>query len=347
MNNELIPSSASGVLATNEPINGLSQELSAKIATSLNELKSDERAYSAATWSMVRHCWGHWTLYCGRRACVPLPVNTSILRDYLLELSQSLAVNSVEAHLTAINFVQRNADLPSVTREGKITRAMRIIRRLAAERRETARQAIPMRFDDLRLLVLLYRGSDRLIKLRDMALLVTAYHTLLREAEVTRLKVRDIEDGEASTGAVYVAQTKTNVSGEAEYRVLSDWGLKIVRDWIKAAELSPDDYLFCKVNKHNQAVKVEKPLSGVSVDSIFARAYLALGNEPKDTDRYTVWSGHSARVGAALDLAASGASIPQIMQAGGWKSSNTVMGYIRRISLTDNPILKLTGLGGL
>lgn len=39
-------------------------------------------------------------------------------------------------------------------------------------------------------------------------------------------------------------------------------------------------------------------------------------------------SGHSMRVGAALDLLHSGASMPIIMQRGRWSKTDTVMRYI-------------------
>ncbi len=44
-----------------------------------------------------------------------------------------------------------------------------------------------------------------------------------------------------------------------------------------------------------------------------------------------LWSGHSARVGAARDMARAGVSIPEIMQAGGWTNVNIVMNYIRNL----------------
>ena len=41
-------------------------------------------------------------------------------------------------------------------------------------------------------------------------------------------------------------------------------------------------------------------------------------------------SGHSFRIGAALDLLASGASMPAIMNRGGWSKPDTVMRYLEQ-----------------
>ena len=44
-------------------------------------------------------------------------------------------------------------------------------------------------------------------------------------------------------------------------------------------------------------------------------------------------SGHSFRVGRALDLLESGESLPKIMLRGGWRTESTVIRYLRAWSL--------------
>ena len=44
-------------------------------------------------------------------------------------------------------------------------------------------------------------------------------------------------------------------------------------------------------------------------------------------------SSHSARVGAAQDMAAAGIDILALMQAGGWQSPNIVGRYIRKLDV--------------
>ncbi len=54
-----------------------------------------------------------------------------------------------------------------------------------------------------------------------------------------------------------------------------------------------------------------------------------------------LWSGHSARVGAARDMARAGVSIPEIMQAGGWTNVNIVMNYIRNLDSETGAMVRL------
>ena len=50
--------------------------------------------------------------------------------------------------------------------------------------------------------------------------------------------------------------------------------------------------------------------------------------------------GHSLRVGSARELAADGASLVELQQAGGWRSPTTPAVYVRRESATRGPVAR-------
>jgi len=50
--------------------------------------------------------------------------------------------------------------------------------------------------------------------------------------------------------------------------------------------------------------------------------------------------GHSLRVGSARELAADGASVAELQQAGGWKSPTTPGVYIRREAAARGPVAR-------
>ena len=50
--------------------------------------------------------------------------------------------------------------------------------------------------------------------------------------------------------------------------------------------------------------------------------------------------GHSLRVGSARELAADGASLVELQQAGGWRSPTTPAVYVRRESATRGPVTR-------
>lgn len=76
--------------------------------------------------------------------------------------------------------------------------------------------------------------------------------------------------------------------------------------------------------------KPQDGLSGGSVGKIFKRLAVR-ANLPESIA--SGLSGHSARVGAAQDMAAAGIDIIAIMQAGGWKSPNIVGRYIENLDV--------------
>jgi site-specific recombinase XerD len=57
------------------------------------------------------------------------------------------------------------------------------------------------------------------------------------------------------------------------------------------------------------------------------------GVDPETTKRL---SGHSMRVGAALDMVENGIDLVPIMHAGGWKSSGMVLRYSQQIDLAKS-----------
>ncbi|MCV6038696.1 integrase, partial [Escherichia coli] len=83
-----------------------------------------------------------------------------------------------------------------------------IRREAATEKGERTGQAVPLRWDDLKLLDVLLSRSDRLVDLRNRAFLFLAYNTLLRMAEMSRVRVRDLEQT-GDTVTLHVSHTKT------------------------------------------------------------------------------------------------------------------------------------------
>jgi hypothetical protein len=53
-------------------------------------------------------------------------------------------------------------------------------------------------------------------------------------------------------------------------------------------------------------------------------------------------SGHSTRIGAAQDLTVSGAALPEIMIAGGWKSPQMPTHYARKLDVQQGAMRRWT-----
>lgn len=316
------------------------------ITQRLKEFVSDKDAFSDNTWrqllSVMRSC-RRWASEHGRSF---LPMSPACLRDYLLWLQTSgRASSTIATHAALISMLHRNAGLMPPNSAPQVFRAIKKINRTAVIQGERAGQAVPFRITDLLTLDRLWSGSERLQQVRDLAFLHVAYATLLRISEVGRLRVRDITRAADGRIILDVGWTKTIVMTGGLIKALGDLSSERLTTWLQLSGLinEPDAYLFGPVHRTNRAaVATMKPLSTRALEDIFVRAWQQAGpgkDAATNKNRYRGWSGHSTRVGAAIDMAAKKYSTAQIMQEGTWKKPETVMRYIRHIDAHDGAMV--------
>ena len=212
--------------------------------------------------------------------------------------------------------------------------AMQRIRREAAtEKGERTGQAIPLRWDDLKLLDVLLSRSERLVDLRNRAFLFVAYNTLMRMSEISRIRVGDL-DQTGDTVTLHISHTKTITTAAGLDKVLSRCTTAVLNDWLEVSGLRqhPDAVLFPPIHRSNKARITTTPLTAPAMEKIFSDAWGLLNKRDATPNkgRYRTWTGHSARVGAAIDMAEKQVSMVEIMQEGTWKKPETLMRYLRR-----------------
>ncbi|KKB02846.1 tyrosine-type recombinase/integrase [Pantoea anthophila] len=319
------------------PLTELQMNRSGDIAERLRQFVQDKEAFSPNTWrqllSVMRIC-NQWSEENQRSF---LPMSADDLRDYLTFLAESgRASSTVTSHAALISMLHRNAGLPVPNTSPQVFRAMKKINRVAVMSGERAGQAVPFRLTDLLALDRQWSGADSLQARRDLAFLHVAYATLLRISELSRLRVRDVMRAGDGRIILDVAWTKTVVQTGGLIKALSTRSTQRLEEWLDASGLSgqPDAYLFTAVHRSGRSLPAEKPMSTRALEQIFERAWRCAGKAggvKANKNRYTGWSGHSARVGAAQDMADKGYPIARIMQEGTWKKPETLMRYIRHV----------------
>lgn len=307
------------------------------IAERLRAFIQDRDAFSPNTWrqllSVMRVCY-RWAADNDRGF---LPMSAHDLRDYLTHLQTvGRASSTIATHSSLISMLHRNAGLMPPNTSPVVFRTLKKINRVAVTAGERTGQAVPFRLDDLRALDAVWSDSAFLRDRRNLAFLHVAYGTLLRLSELARLRVRDVSRAEDGRIILDVGWTKTIVHAGGLIKALSAPSTQRLLEWITAAGLAgePDAFLFCAVHRSNKAIPVTvSPLSTPALEEIFARAWreAGQGTPGPNKNRYSGWSGHSARVGAAQDMAKRGYAVAQIMQEGTWKKPETLMRYIRNV----------------
>jgi hypothetical protein len=83
-----------------------------------------------------------------------------------------------------------------------------------------------------------------------------------------------------------------------------------------------EDYILRSINRHGH---IGEKLHPASISTLLKALQKDLN---MDSDEQTL-SGHSFRVGAALDLLEQGEPLEKIMLKRGWQTDSTVMKYLR------------------
>lgn len=158
--------------------------------------------------------------------------------------------------------------------------------------------------------------------IRNSAILRVMSDGLLRISEVTELRISDLEDN-----TLRVRFSKTDQEGQGEHLYLCEDTRTIVKGWLERSELT-EGYLFRRMTARgdnlyrNKNTGEPSHLTDDGVRKIIKSCAARVGLKDKI-------SGHSLRIGTAVALAQSGASLVDIQTAGRWKDPSMPAHYAR------------------
>jgi integrase/recombinase XerD len=131
---------------------------------------------------------------------------------------------------------------------------------------------------------------------------------------------------------VLIRRAKNDPTGEGRVAWLAPLTLKLVRGWL-AQSGTTSGRIFRRI--HGMA-RLGEPLRPRAVAEILLRMARGAGLPPQACLQTTA---HSARVGAAQDLAADNTELPAIMLAGGWRDPRQVIRYTEKAAANRAPWL--------
>ncbi len=146
--------------------------------------------------------------------------------------------------------------------------------------------------------------------LKDAAILRVMSDAFLRVSEAAALDWADVQQEADGSGRLTVRCSKTDQEAEGAVLFLGAPSMRAVRKW-KAASVA-ESPLFRRVWGRSNTVG-STALSPNTVRRVLHQRAKAAGVESRI-------SGHSACVGSAQDLAAAGAELTELMDAGRWQS---------------------------
>ena len=291
-------------------------------------------AMAPSTHSAYRAAWRQWARWAKARRVRPLPAAAADVANYLAAMADSgRAAASLEICRSAIRAEHRAAGLDDPTGKEEVRATLNGIRRRAAADGQLPHQAAPLCAHHCAKIMAALRGDPGLRAARDRALLWLMRDGMLRRSELCGLQLRDFRAEGDCSGRLTVRRSKTDQQGAGCVLYLSAGAARCVEDWIVRSEIyrdGPGAPLIRKVNRGGRAEG--RPLAPNSVSRILKRLARLAGI---DSARV---SGHSCRIGMAIDLARSGASLVAMQQAGRWKSPNMPARYIRTVTAGEGAV---------
>lgn len=292
-------------------------------------------SYAPNTQRALAADWRRWRTWCTEFARRPFPAQPSDLVDYLLAHSPALVpdttgavamardptgptirrASTVHRWLASLSTLHRIADVDDPTRAEDVKAARRLLSRGRAQQEQKA----PLRWPEVSRALEALGESSR--DLRAKALIAIAYSTLARRAELIALQVEDLTFSAEGDGTV----TLRTKGGHVHERYLAPEARAALETWLDQAGIDSGP-VFRRLERHGGTG--DRTITTAEVARTFKRIAALIGLDPTSVSKI---SAHSTRIGAAQDLTASGAALPEIMLAGGWKSPQMPSHYARKL----------------
>lgn len=280
-----------------------------------------EGARADATRKAYRGDWHRYETWCAGHGLAALPSDPMTVGLYLASAAETHATATLNRWMSSIAVAHTLAGYHLDTRHPAIRDVMRGVRRThgIAPRRQAAPLTTPLL---VRLLDTC--GGDRLIDLRDRALLLVGFGAALRQSEIVDLDVADIIIRPEGL-RVTIRRSKGDQEGEGQVVAIgrtdsATCPVAAYADWIEKAGID-EGAVFRRVDRHGHLLDRLKP-EGVA-NMVRARAGKAGLPEP---ERY---SGHSLRAGLATSAASAGVEERRIMDQTRHRSVGMVRRYVR------------------
>lgn len=277
-------------------------------------------AYAPNTIRAYKADMAEFINYCNKHAHCALPANPLDISKFLLAaMSQGVKSATIRRKVASISAVHRLSDLADPTKHPEVKLCIRKINRQLGNLFD---QAFPVNRSVLD--QLLKVCGDDIRGVRDRALLLLAYDSMRRRAELVSLRVEDMEVGNQGQYSILLRRSKTDQVGAGHWVHLTQETSAAITTWLDAAQIKTG-YLL-------RGIRIDGKVCPELGASQVSRIFKGLAQKARlDTDIVNAISGHSMRVGAAQDLLLQGASLPQIMVKGGWVKTDTVMRYIDKV----------------
>ena len=245
----------------------------------------------------------------------PIPATAETMANYVDYLSQNNRSATIRRRINSLGTVLKLSKNHDPTKTPEVILALKRMHRKIGRAQE---QATPLTKSLLN--HLLNNCDNGIMGIRNQVLLRLGYETMRRRSELCAFRFEDIDCAPNGKPIIRLNFSKTDQYGTGKVIPISEELLGLLNQW--KGIVCNEGYILRSINKHGH---IGDSLNPASISTILK----TLQGELKSESNKQPLSGHSFRVGAALDLLEQGEPLEKIMLRGGWQTDSTAMKYLR------------------
>ena len=272
-------------------------------------------AFAENTLRAYRADFKVFSAWCIGNEINPLNASATEVASFVEAQAQHRTTATIRRRIASISTLLKLNNYPDPTRSPEVILALKRIHR---QKGRAQKQAPPLTRDILEQLIAV-TGQD-LVGMRDRVMLMLGYETMRRRSELCNFRFEDIEFLTQDKVGIWLRFSKTDQYGEGKFIPISPELITLIENW-RIKQQVESGYILREVTKTGRVKPTMRPGSiNLRLKVLQRAAKLNQGAE---------LSGHSFRVGGAIDLLEAGESLEKIMLRGGWKSESTALRYLR------------------
>jgi integrase len=272
-------------------------------------------AFAKNTIRAYRSDFKQFQNWCLQNNQEPIPATAETMANYVDYLSQNNKSATIRRRINSLGTVLKLSKNHDPTKDPEVILALKRMHRKIGRAQE---QATPLTKGLLS--QLLNNCDNRTMGIRNQVLLRLGYETMRRRSELCAYKFEDVGCAPNGKPIIRLNFSKTDQFGTGKVLPISEELLNLLEKW--EGIVCNEGYILRSINKHGH---IGDSLNPASISTILKT--LQEGLKPGSKEQPL--SGHSFRVGAALDLLEQGEPLEKIMLRGGWQSDSTAMKYLR------------------
>jgi site-specific recombinase XerD len=272
-------------------------------------------AFAKNTIRAYRSDFIQYETWCSHNNIDSIPATAGAMAQYVDYLATIRKSATIRRRINSLGTVLKLSEHNDPTKQPEVILA---IKRMHRKIGRAQRQANPL--TKLLLNQLLSNCDNSIRGLRNQVLLRLGYETIRRRSELCAFKFEDICQAPNRKPAIRLNFSKTDQFGAGKILPISQELFDLLEKW--RSMVSDEGYILRSINRHGYFGNNLHPASvSTLLKSLQKDLRLDSNEQPL--------SGHSFRVGAALDLLEQGETLEKIMLRGGWQSDSTAMRYLR------------------